>query len=466
MERISVSAVRRIFEAEALARLFSDLGHRGVRYAVLRNYESLPKSIGARDIDILVLPENLGAACEAVCAVATGMDLRFANYYSDERLTQFALVLRADSGELLDFKIDFFTNSQIYGIEAFSATQMFEGIRYHNGIPVVHERFVFLDKWLFHVLLGQPLHPKYDQEFAEICLREAVSLGMLLVPLMGETLAHDLITGVASGLASEMRPLPISQRRQLLAKMLIRNGSRGVGQTVRFFWHRLRNFIEPKGVFLSLSGPDGSGKTTVIDDVITQLETAYGRESVVYQHFRPAALPRIADVAKAARAIEAVDADYSNPHRAKPSGFVGSLARLTYYYFDYLIGYYCAVRPTLLKRQIALFDRYYHDLICDPGRSRIQLPFCVLNLVVPLLPLPRYTFFIHVDGDEIYRRKQELSLERIKELNGRYLRLVRSGALRRVSNERAPEHAAAEIVDMIIKDRDAKARHLLNAVLK
>lgn len=464
-DRLDLGALRQAFEVEALAGLFAGLGSRGVRYAVLRNHESLPHSVGARDIDIVVMPEDLQAAKEAVCALARDMDLLFANHYCDERLTQFAIVRRADSGEVLDLKIDFFTNGQIYGIEAFSALQMLADVRLHHGIPVVNEKFVFLDKWLFHVLVGQPLHPKYDQAFAEICRRERVSLMILLVPLLGEQLGRDLIDGVASGSASAMRPLLRRQRVGLLVKMLVRNGPWGIGHAARFLTHRLRNLIRPKGVFLSVSGPDGSGKTTVIDAVIAQLRTTYGSDSVVYRHFRPAALPRIADVVKAAHAIEKVDADYSNPHRAKPSGFLGSLVRLGYYYSDYLIGYFRSVRPVLLRRQITLFDRYYYDMICDPGRSRIRLPYWILRLAGLLLPLPRYAFFIHVDADEIYRRKQELSLERIKELNGRYLGLVRSGLLRQIDNDGPFEQAASEIVDTIIKDRDAKARRLLADVL-
>ena len=77
------------------------------------------------------------------------------------------------------------------------------------------------------------------------------------------------------------------------------------------------------------------------------------------------------------------------------------------------------------------------------------------------MPLPKYAFFIHVDAEEIYRRKQELTLNRIKELNGKYQELVRSGQLKQIDNNGPFEQAAREIVDTIIRDRDAKARRLL-----
>lgn len=458
------STSRQKFETEVLAVFFARLEDSSLRYAVLRNYEHLPYSVGARDIDLVVMPEDLGVAMVLVSSIANEMNLSIANFYCDERLTQFMLYRRAENGEVLDLKIDFFTNSQVYGIEAFSAERMLRGLRRHNGVPVVHEKYVFLDKWLFHLFVGMPVHPKYDAEFADICLREKDGLLDELEHLLGKGRALELITGVASGTASKMPVLPLGVRVGLLARMLLSRGVRRIGHFARFLCYRLRDLADPKGIFVSVSGPDGSGKTTVIDAVIAELKTIYGSDSVIYRHFRPEALPRIADVAKAAHAIEKVDKDYSNPHRAKPSGKLGSLMRVGYYYLDYLVGYFRSVKPVLLKRQIMLFDRYYFDMICDPARSRISLPYGFLRLVGRLLPLPKYAFFIHVDPREVYRRKQELTLERIEELNSRYLGLVRCGMLREVSNNGPYHEAVVQIVDTIVKDRDARARRDLKSV--
>ncbi len=366
------------FEAEALTGLFSLFEDRSVRYAILRNYESLPYSVGARDIDIVLMPEDLWATTEVVCELAKNMKLRFANYYRDERLTQFVLFRRTTAGEVLELKIDFFTNSQVYGIEAFTAEQMLYDLRHHNGIPVVNEKFIFLDKWLFHLFVGKSVHPKYDAEFAEICQREKDVLTVDLVPLLGKDRVKGLLDSVVSGVASQMPVLSRGTRVYLLARMLANRGLRGAGHFARFLGHRFRNLAAPKGIFLSISGPDGCGKTTVINQVISELKTIYGDDSIEYRHFRPAALPRIADVAKAAHAIETVDKDYSNPHRAKVSGTVGSLARVGYYWLDYLVGYFRSVRPVLLKRHgyavRSLLLRYDRRSRAKPDRSAKWFP--------------------------------------------------------------------------------------------
>lgn len=228
------------------------------------------------------------------------------------------------------------------------------------------------------------------------------------------------------------------------------------GQKIRrSFRLPLKTRPRKNGLFISISGPDGSGKTTVIDIVISELNRIYESENVRYSHFRPNILPRIAEVAKKTRVIGTVDENYAEPHRASPSRFGGAVARLMYYYADYLVGYFWLVRPALKRNEICLFDRYYYDMIADSFRSRISLPMPILRAFGRLLPLPRYAFFIHVDPDEIYQRKQELTMDRIVELNGRYKELARRGWLIEIDNNGAPEQAAGAIIDYIVADQGA-----------
>lgn len=443
------------FEAEVLKALFDGLAERRVRYAVLRNYENLPESVGARDIDIVVHPDDLKAACALVAAIVQSMSLRYGNFFADERLTQFALVRWDATGRLQQIKIDFFIRSEVYGIEFLSAEAMLQSARTHNGVSVVSDHVMLLDKWIFHLLVGQPLHSKYDASFAQIAVKNEQRLVHCLSCFLPTARTEELVAFLAEGKGSKLL-LAGRERRTALRRLWSAQRMHALPRSLRFLAFRLRDKLRPHGVFLSISGPDGSGKTTVINMVIEQLGAIYGDDAVTYAHFRPTVLPRIAEVAKKARAVETVDENYDQPHRAKPSGFTGSVVRLGYYGLDYLGGYFRSVRPVMKRREVMLFDRYYYDLIADSFRSRILLPMSLLRSFGRLLPLPQYAFFIHVDPDEIYRRKQELSLERIIELNGRYDDLARRGWLIEIDNNAAPEEAAAGIVDHIIVDRDAK----------
>jgi thymidylate kinase len=457
---------RAAMETRALSLLFARLEQSGVRYAVLRNHETLPYSVGARDIDIVVLPEHLRSAHIAVCSVADDLQCSYANYYRDERLVQFALFRRLEGEQFFELKVDFFTNSQVYGVELLPAAVMLGGLRHHNGVPVVRESLLVIDKLVFHLLVGQPVHPKYDAEFARICATHADELVETLSAVMGPTLAQALVSEIAGGKASAMPPLSVGRRAAILTRCFRKDVVRGTRQLLAFLYHRVGNVIAPEGLFLSVSGPDGSGKTTVIDAVVKALEQLYGKGAVAYGHFRPSLLPRIAEVARATGSVANVDKDYSRPHRAKPSGMAGSVARLAYYGADYLLGYAVRVRPILLRRRVALFDRYYYDMIGDPGRSRISLPTVLLRGVASTLPLPPLAFFIRVSPEIAYSRKQELSLAAIAELNERYDALARQGLLIAIDNDRHPAAAVARIVDTIVERRDSTARRRLKEFMK
>lgn len=444
-----------LFERQALQCLFEGFSARRVHYGVLRNFESLPHSIGGTDIDILVHPDSLGAALDEVKTTARSTSAKFAKAYQDDMITQIVMVKRDTSGNLLTIKIDLLHNRQILGIEFLTAEKMLMDLRSHNSVPVVSELVMLIDKWSFHLLLGASLDAKYDAEFASIAGRQRSSVIGLLERFLSSDTATELVDALIDGKGSTLL-LAARERRTALRRLWLLQGMQALPRSLQFLAFRLRDELRPHGVFLSISGPDGSGKTTVIDMVIEQLGAIYGDSAVTYAHFRPTVLPRIAEVAKKARAVETVDENYDQPHRAKPSGFIGSVARLVYYGIDYLGGYFRSVRPVLKRRGVMLFDRYYYDMIADSFRSRISLPMPLLRTFGRLLPLPQYAFFIHVDPDEIHRRKQELSLERIIELNGRYADLARRGWLIEIDNNGAPEGAAMAIVDHIIADRDAR----------
>ena len=439
-------------EGRALRRLFAGLAEHDVRYAVLRNHEHLPERVGSRDIDILVHPDDRATARKVALGLAHDLDLKVSDLYDDDMFSSIWLFRRMEDGAAFTLAVDFFPGRRVYGVELYDVEAALTDLRDHRGIPVVREPFMFLDKWLYHLVVGQPTPAKYDDLFAEIAERHFDELLAHVENVLGSDVARKALETVRVGRSSELRAHGFRARVAMLCARLTPCGLAG---PVAFLCYRLRDQVRKRGLFLSISGPDGAGKTTVIDMVVAQLEAIYGAGEIKYAHFRPTVLPRLAEVAKKAHAVETVDENYAEPHRGKPSGPVGSVARLGYYWLDYFGGYLRSVRPVLKRREVMLFDRYYYDMIADPFRSRIKLPMPILRFFGRLLPLPDHAFFIDVAPGEIHRRKQELTIERIVALNARYGDLANRGWLIRIDNNGAPEVAAAEIIDHIVANRHA-----------
>ena len=105
----------------------------------------------------------------------------------------------------------------------------------------------------------------------------------------------------------------------------------------------------------------------------------------------------------------------TNPHAAKPSGFLGSLFRLFYYTLDYTFGYFIKIYPQNVKKStIWFFDRYYYDYLIDPKRARISLPPWIIKAVSYIVPKPDLIICLGANPDVIFKRKPELPLSEIK----------------------------------------------------
>jgi thymidylate kinase len=158
-------------------------------------------------------------------------------------------------------------------------------------------------------------------------------------------------------------------------------------------------------------GTDGSGKSTVIDAITPVLRRKYAT-NINYEHLRPNYIPSLGvAMGKRTKDDETQITKVENPHSEKPSGFFGSLFRLSYYLIDYTYGYY---KKIYKSDGIWIFDRYFYDFIIDPRRGKINLPQWLIKLFGCIIPSPDLIICLGTDAGTIYQRKPELSLHEIK----------------------------------------------------
>lgn len=438
---------------EFLTDLFAEYDNHEVGYCLLRNYEALPERLESRDVDILIDVSSKQKNREIIVRLVEKYGAVIYNHYVDERFDQFFVFRRDSDGEFFELKLDFFFDSEIYGFRVLSGKEILQARCEFLNFFVAHDAYKVLDKWLFIFLLGAALPEKYHTEFKEIFVRHHETLTTTLANIFGRTSAEQLVTQICSTGFSGLHRIRKGELLRILLRLACKDPLYHLWHVPLFFWYRLKHTITPKGEFISLSGPDGCGKTTVMELAKEQLEKLFGSVPDNHGHFRPSFLPRIAQVAKRAGAIAAVDEDYDSPHRGKPSGFFGSLFRFSYYLLDYLVGYLFKIRPALVRRELVVYDRYYFDMVADPARSRIALPDWLRKTALSIVPLPHTAFFVHVPSDVVRKRKQELAIEKIEQLNAAYLQIAESSRLQILENSNTAEAAAAKLVDTVIARR-------------
>jgi thymidylate kinase len=178
-----------------------------------------------------------------------------------------------------------------------------------------------------------------------------------------------------------------------------------------------------RGLFIVLIGPDGSGKSSVINSMLQQAASTHAVRFKTI-HWRPAWLPHIGELFGKKLTYDPAYTDFT-PHKAPPSGYIGSALRLLYYTIDFSLGFSLKIRPLLKAGVHIVFDRYYYDFIVDPERSRVKLQETVPYALLKMVPEPDFVFFLDNDPEVIFSRKKELTLPEIRRQLEKYREVTR-----------------------------------------
>ena len=195
----------------------------------------------------------------------------------------------------------------------------------------------------------------------------------------------------------------------------------------------------PPPRFLAIAGADGVGKSTVLRLLIPELVRRGGFRGYLFFHWKPI---------KADLSYDAIPSD--NPHNPRgktPRTPLASLVFLAHHWLDFLVGYWRFVRPALRSGRLVVADRYTYDVLLDPVRFRLRLPFWILRVFVRSLPRPDRAILLHAPPAVIRARKPELSEPEI----GAYQTALLSCPLIRAPLAADAARTPQEIVDDLLQ---------------
>ena len=216
-----------------------------------------------------------------------------------------------------------------------------------------------------------------------------------------------------------------------------------VGWRPSWWMGELRRIIgrlrHPTGIWLAVLGPDGSGKSTVIERLRTELAPLFRRTRVV--HLRPF-LGR----------SRSQSGPVTEPHAERPRSSTASLIKLGYWLFDYSMGYLLQTRPALIRSTLVLYDRYYPDLLADPMRYRYGASLRPVRGMMGLIPQPNLYVVLDVDSSVIHERKTELPIDELERQRGVYRALARSLSNAHLVDASVPPDQVARRVEGLVLD--------------
>ena len=387
-------------ESRFLTSLFAELNAAGVRYAVLRNAETLPFSLNGSDIDMLVAHDDILVVQDILrkTACSNGGEAILAIKYPNFLQTEF--LGKTDVGW--------------WGC----CIDLFDGYFIQAILPLVDSEI-----WKYQHRTAQDIitldpdvgaYIGYAKELLQngvksVRYREgamnAVALGK--DDAIAERQCRELVNSALAGKDVGVRRFVFRWKLRMICSCPIESCSR----LLRFSFARAARLFSPCGRMIAVMGTDGAGKTSLLGAILPVLRTMNHKATVVH-HLKPDLLPPLARF----RGVKPVPGHVcTTPHASRPSGFAGSLVRISYLLSDYILGYWLKVRIRLAKTPAAfwIFDRYAYDILIDPRRFRIRLPRGIIKFFLFFVPRPDLVLCLGGDPQKIYARKPETSLEEV-----------------------------------------------------
>lgn len=395
----SSSTIARIF--------FQYLNDENFSYAVLGDADAFPAV--ATDVDICV--ESWKDFLSVIRAFCNSTDISLANITIFSNGAKFDLC-RIDKVQntvsLLIVDVIQFPTAKLKRRIGFTLSELARSSRPStSGILVPPARLAFL----FHLLkyvdkkAGSEIKHQY---LTRLWTEDPEGVRQLLLSLWSPRSANVIIHSIENSRLDDLLSAIPTLHRELSKKFS--------WSPQRTFWilkWLLARALSPVGVDAAFVGPDGSGKSSVIDAVAQDLDTAF--RTVHCFHLTPSFNPNPTNMPP-----------NTAPHEDAPRSAGLSIAKIIYLWIRYSLGWLLIVWPNKVRLNLTLFDRYYHDILVDPRRYRYGGPMWFARWIGKIVPSPALWILLDCPAETLQRRKQEVSYDESAFQRSKYLSLIKS----------------------------------------
>ena len=372
---------------------FQELEVRGIPAVILHSYEKLPDEIPS-DIDYAVPDKDLHRISHVLASVASRHGWVLAQTLQHEIFGFYSVVIDPENPSHF-LKLDACSHYVRNRRFLISDSVLLKGSAPYRDfrIPSASSEFIYV---LAKLLAKNKEPADLIPRLKELYLRDHEGAEKLFSQLLGET----------GQSAAEWLDIPSGKWGELVQIMRGRNRY-GPLQLLQESHRLVRRILRPTGLQVALLGPDGTGKSTLMEALEVLLEPCFRNQKTF--HFRPMVFET------SPRGV------VTDPHGKPPRSFPASFLKLIYYYVDNLLGFLTLVLPAKLRSTLVVFDRTFDDMLVDARRYRLQSVGLIVRFLRIFLPHADLTFILEGTPETIHRRKPELSIEEL----GRQVKALR-----------------------------------------
>ena len=216
----------------------------------------------------------------------------------------------------------------------------------------------------------------------------------------------------------------------------VKKGSSTLGYWLKDKFRIIKRIVRPTGISIAFLGPDGSGKTTIING-LTSANLPFRKTD--YFHLKPV------------YSKNGTNEVTTDPHQFKPYNKVKSYVKLLYFLFQYNFGWLKNIMPLKIKSSLIIFDRYFDDLIADNKRYRYGGGNFIAKFLRLFIKRPALYFVLVTDAKTIYERKQEVAFTELENQINRYRGLVDNNRYFEIDVSRSPEIIVKNVLKILMQ---------------
>jgi len=198
-----------------------------------------------------------------------------------------------------------------------------------------------------------------------------------------------------------------------------------------------------KSLVIAFLGTDGSGKSTIINELLDN-KLFFSRKE--YFHLKPFKSKTNSDT----------PIIVTDPHKYPPYSKIKSYIKLLYFIYQYNIGWLKNIISLKIKSSLIIFDRYFDDMLVDNRRYRYDGSIAIAKFARNFIPRPDLYFILTTDAKVIYKRKQEVSFTELERQVKAYNTLADNKRYFQIDVNRTPKEITKEILDIMINKMNGR----------
>ncbi len=400
---------------------------KAIDHAIINGYESLfEKKTDAQDVDILFKANVFLKIEDIIKSFCEAEKYQIVQIYHQEQYAKNIFIFNPETFEMLN--LDTYGRLHRKNTTFYAEEEIFNNLKSYGDISILDTRHEF-----FHYLLKK-LDKKNITEETFNYLTKLFNKDEEGCKLQLEQNFNSLGKTVIEAFETGNRNKLIDDGDRLREDVKV-NIVPSIGNYIENKLRIIRRIIKPTGIVIAFLGPDGSGKSTIIDGL---MNATLPFRKTAYFHLKP------------------IKSNTTNtttvaPHEYPPYSTLKSYVKLLFFIFQYNYGWIKNIASLKIRSTLVVFDRYYDDLIVDHRRYRYGGSKNIARSIRAFIPKPDLYFILTTDASIIYNRKKEVEPNELNRQIKSYVKLTDGKTHHNVDVNRVPETIIKEVFTILMK---------------